>query len=563
MEQRRLMTYAATQLFVERATAVRPDFAINGANAAAIAAICTRLDGLPLAIELAAARMRVLTPEALLPRLTTALNVLTGGGRDLPDRHQTLRATIASSYDALEAPERELLDRLSVFAGGFELAAAELVCAVTFASGPGVVILDALASLVEKSLVRVMPSDSGLRYSLLVSIREYAAEMLAAREEAGELRRRHAEYYADDPDVMPNREVDNLRTGLDHALEADADLAGRLSRRLAQALVEGFRVKEAEALLGEALALATSKGTRVRLLLQRQDARYRLGRDADSVADVREALALAKGSGDEWGVARALHALGYRAMLEGELDAAYELSTQGARAAAAVGDKELERYFSVPLGAIAVKRGDLARAVEIYGELSARSQEDGDTLGQLDALYGLAEVHLLEGAPERALQRLDAARPLAERRGQPYVTIVILELAAMASLRSGHARQAVRSFSEALQFRRDHDAEPAWTTPLGGLGMCLLELGRGEDAAALLGACERLAAEDPMLQADEMVHLAGRKEAIGLAQEELGAGSAGASTRLDGLALQAVVDVALGMAREVLADSRLQDSGVT
>ncbi|HVE63903.1 MAG TPA: adenylate/guanylate cyclase domain-containing protein [Mycobacteriales bacterium] len=185
-----LGTYAAVRLFVDRARAARPDFSVTNDTAPAVAAICQRLDGHPLAIELAAARVRMMTPQALLPRLDSALTVLTGGRRDLPDRQQTLRATIAWSYDLLEPDERLLLERMSVFPGATTYEHLDGVC------GDGLDVFASLGSLVDKSLVRVLPDDAGQdRYGLLASIRAYAAEHLAAADQAGVMRERHSSWF--------------------------------------------------------------------------------------------------------------------------------------------------------------------------------------------------------------------------------------------------------------------------------------------------------------------------------------------------------------------------------
>ncbi|MBK5307497.1 MAG: adenylate/guanylate cyclase domain-containing protein [Frankiaceae bacterium] len=185
-----LGTYAAVRLFVDRAVAVKVDFAVTNDNAPAVAAICHRLDGHPLAIELAAARVRMMSPQALLPRLDSALTVLTGGRRDLPGRQQTLRATIAWSYDLLEPDERLLLDRMSMFPGATSFEHLERVC------GDGLDVFTALGSLVDKSLVRVVSDDSGHdRYGLLVSIRAFAAEQLAATGRTEVMRERHCGWF--------------------------------------------------------------------------------------------------------------------------------------------------------------------------------------------------------------------------------------------------------------------------------------------------------------------------------------------------------------------------------
>ncbi len=175
----------AVELFAERARAVRPGFELNG-DRPAVAEICARLDGLPLAIELAAARVKLLPPPKLLERLDHSLSLLTGGARDAPERHQTLRATIDWSYELLEGDERKLLARLSVFAGGFTLDGAEAVCGAT---------LDSVASLVEKSLVTEREADDGDPwFGLLETVREYARERLEELDEVKDLSERHAEY---------------------------------------------------------------------------------------------------------------------------------------------------------------------------------------------------------------------------------------------------------------------------------------------------------------------------------------------------------------------------------
>jgi len=193
-----LSAYAAVRLFVDRACAARPEFTVTNDNAPAVAAICQRLDGHPLAIELAAARVRMMTPQALLPRLDQALSVLTGGSRDLPGRHQTLRATIAWSYDLLEPDERLLLGRISVFAGPVGFEHVEAVC------GQDLDVFDALASLVEKSLVRTTLSDDGEdRYGLLVSIKAYATEQLTTSGTATALQDRHADHMIEQGTLHP------------------------------------------------------------------------------------------------------------------------------------------------------------------------------------------------------------------------------------------------------------------------------------------------------------------------------------------------------------------------
>ncbi|MBA2449954.1 MAG: adenylate/guanylate cyclase domain-containing protein, partial [Chloroflexi bacterium] len=188
-----LSGYAAVALFLERAVAVRADFAVTNENAAAVAEICTRLDGLPLAIELAAARMRLLTPQAMVGRLERRLPLLTGGARDLPTRQQTLRNAIGWSHDLLDEPERRLFRRLSAFVGGWSLEAAEEVCDL---DDLGVETLDGLESLVAKSLVKQGEDSSGeARFSMLETIREYAFGQLETSGEVVTVRHRHTQHF--------------------------------------------------------------------------------------------------------------------------------------------------------------------------------------------------------------------------------------------------------------------------------------------------------------------------------------------------------------------------------
>ena len=192
-----LSQYAAIELFIQRALAVKPDFRVDNANAPAVAEICVRLDGLPLAIELAAARLKLFPPQAMLARLGRRLELLRGGARDMPDRHQTLRQAITWSYDLLEAGEQALFRRLAVFARGCTLEAAEAVCQAGHDPAAGVgqslEVLDGVASLVDKSLLRQQEQTSGEpRFRMLETIREYGLECLTASGEESAVRRAHA-----------------------------------------------------------------------------------------------------------------------------------------------------------------------------------------------------------------------------------------------------------------------------------------------------------------------------------------------------------------------------------
>ena len=190
--------YEAVALFITRAMAAKPDFLVTNENAPAVAAITARLDGLPLAIELAAARVKLLNPQAMLPRLESRLALLgSGGSRDLPARQQTLRGAIDWSYGLLDEPGRCLFARASVFSGGFDLEAAEAICGPSTSGGAALDVLDGLSDLADQSLVRQVEEHDQVRFRMLETIREFAIERLVERGEATELRRRHATWYTD------------------------------------------------------------------------------------------------------------------------------------------------------------------------------------------------------------------------------------------------------------------------------------------------------------------------------------------------------------------------------
>jgi predicted ATPase len=316
--------YESVSLFTERAMAVRPDFAVTSANAPAVAEICVRLDGLPLAIELAAARVRVLTPSAILDRLGDRLGLLSGGARDLPARQQTLRGAIAWSHDLLNAEERRAFAHLSVFVGGATLDAIESVC---FAKAEWRDALDLVTSLVDKSLVRQDSDPDGApRFRMLGTIREFASEQLDERGEAADLRDRHlgwlcgrVESLADSvlgPDQRERldvyeREHDNVRAALDWAVGR-----GRTESAL-RILAATWRFWQFRGYLTEAreqaeriLGLADMEAYPDRLAAGLEAAGGIAYWQADFVAAAAwygRALAQARAGGDERAIANALY----------------------------------------------------------------------------------------------------------------------------------------------------------------------------------------------------------------------------------------------------------------
>jgi len=322
-----LSRFAAVDLFVQRAQAVKAEFTLTSENGPAVAEICRRLDGLPLAIELAAARIKLLSPQAMLARLGRRLPLLTGGARDLPDRQRTLRDTIAWSHDLLDEAEPTLFRRLAVFVGGCTLEAAEAVCDA--AGDLGIVLLEGVASLVDKSLLRQQDGPSGEpRFTMLETIREFGLDQLEASGEAEPIRRRHAEYYLQlVPGGEPQRrgpnqiawldrlesEHDNLRAALTWALDEGNDV--RIGLQLSSALTPFWFVRghlSEIRRLEMALAMSDSDADPVRaeaLRLAAWATRYR-NDPVKTVALCEESVASFRALGDKLGIARSLRTLG-------------------------------------------------------------------------------------------------------------------------------------------------------------------------------------------------------------------------------------------------------------
>jgi len=401
-------------LFVQRAQRVAPDFRLTGANAVTMASICARLDGLPLAIELAASRIKLLPPQALLTRLTSRLQVLTGGARDLPPRQQTLRNTIAWSYDLLEAAEQMLFRSLSAFVGGATLEAAQAVC-------PGIDMIEHLASLMDKSLLRpVAQDDDAPRFGMLDTIREYGLERLAQSGEAEAVRHRHAAYYlalaeaaeselsgSDQTAVLQRleREHDNLREALrwlrDTGYGADA-------LRLAAALWPFWQkrsyLREGRQWLEDVLSATVTNQSVLRLrakcLVAIGQILYDHGDHTQATAYCREGLLLAAQQGDGWGKAQAHLILGHVARAESVLHGAQQHYSESVVLFRSVSDQRGLADALLALGLAALATDDLIEAHRCYEESLHLYQSCRN-------IYGEAQVYQLQS--NLALQQGDCA----------------------------------------------------------------------------------------------------------------------------------------------------------
>lgn len=472
----RLDEYAATALFVQRARAAQPGFQASDTTAPLIAAICARLDGLPLAIELAAARARLLPPAALLARLERQLPLLTGGPLDLPERQRTMGATIAWSYDLLGAEEQCLFRRLAVFADGCALVAAEAVCQAPAGASPlALDALEGLGRLVDQSLISQQDVDGEPRFGMLHVIREFALARLEASGEAEALRHAHARYYTDLAEAMEpelrgqrvavwlelvERELGNVRAALDWArASGEIELGLRLATALWRFWFEGGYLSEGlqwiEALLAQADAasLRLPGGLRARaaataglLAAVRRDA----GR---AVIYLEQAITLGRAA-DEWlALAIGLEMRGAVLRLRGDLEGAASCFEEALAVGRAHGDA-LSTYTPLAsLGEVARNQGDLALAAARYREALDVSRAAGHQSHVALMLRRLAELALSQGENQRAARLLRESAGLYQTFGKPWALVFVFELLAVAYAREGRAEQAARLLGGAARLR--------------------------------------------------------------------------------------------------------------
>jgi predicted ATPase len=398
----------AVALFVDRARAVKHDFTLTRENAHAVAAICARLDGLPLAIELAAARVKLLSLSAMLARLESRLNLLTGGALDLPTRQQTLRSTVDWSYSLLNASEQTLLRRLSVFIGGCTLEGVEAVCDTQ--GNLGLDVLDGMASVVDKSLVQhVELLDAETRFVMLSTVREYALERLAESADESKTRRAHAAYYlvlaeegAEDAVIHPEwldrfeLEHDNFRVALDYLIKTgDAEWGLRLGAALFHFWETREHLKEGRDVIARLLALEGA-ATRPKLRARLQFAGAVLAGEQGDYAAARQlfesSLEICLELGDKRGVAVALNALAVNASQRGDLSAACVLFERCAAIWKDIGDAaDVARALS-NLANVTKLQGEYARASALYDECLTMFRKAGDGAGAAWTLNYLGDV---------------------------------------------------------------------------------------------------------------------------------------------------------------------------
>ena len=489
---------ASGKLFVERAREASPAFELTPHNSGAVAAICWRLAGLPLALELAAARARFLDPATLLSRLDQALSAV--GARDLPQRQRTMWATLDWSHKLLSGEERVLFQRLSVFVGGFTLEAAEAVGAAGSIIAKNV--LEILGRLVEQSLVVAKPyhKGSGVRYEMVEPVRQYALEKLEESGEAQETKWRHLahflglaeaadQYYglltgvrstgAEGEAWMDRleREHDNLRAALSWAKErGDVEPGLRLTGMLSwfwwmrgyfgegRNWTEEFLKKAARGDLG------VEDGVRAKALLGAGMLSFGHGDVPRSITLLEGALATYRRLGDQAGTAATVAMLGYVIRAQGDDERAEELSEEGLRLSRLLEDNRSAAISLNTLGHIARHRADLARAADLFGEALALWEKLEDRRGIAYSLYNLGVAALERGDAEHALELHEESfrlyEALQDKAGQAFVLINLGEVAR--SL--GEEGRAVSLYEEALALHRELGNERGISRALERLG---------------------------------------------------------------------------------------------
>ncbi len=496
----------AVALFLQRAQAVRPGFKLTSTNARAVAEMCVRLDGLPLAIELAAARLKLLSPQTLLARLDQPLNMLTGGARDVPARQQTLRNTIAWSYQLLHAREQRLFRWLSVFVSGCSLQAAEAVC-----SGPGDgagQVLDGVASLVDKSLLqRVEHTEEGSeeqedqRLLMLETIREYGREALIASGEGPAARQAHADYFlhlAEEAEPALKgprlvawlerleREHDNLRAALHWALESgSAEVALRLGIALERFWVVRGQRTEGLAFLEQALAgsAGVAAPIRAKALLAAGRLAFNQSNYDQGERLAQQGLALFRELGDKRGIALSLNRLGVAAWRRGDFRAARILLEEDLTLFREMGDQDRVAWSLFMHGLLDNKQGEYAGASSRFEESLALFRELGNKRGIAASLTQLAgTLFVSQGNQDMICPLLEQGLSLDREVGDKEGMAVASLLLGWVALKQGDRGTARSRVEESLTLYREMEHREGMAEALCMLGK--VEAARGDHAFA-------------------------------------------------------------------------------
>ena len=505
-----LEAYESARLFADRASKRHPGFGLTSENARPVAQVCARLEGIPLALELAAARVGILSAEQISDRLGHSLKLLTGGYRTANHRHQTLRATLDWSYELLGEPEQVLFGRLSAFTGGFTLEAAENVGAGGDIEGEDV--LDLLSVLVDKSLMVAEESwESGARYRLLEPVRQYASEKLEESGEAEAAGRRHAEYFLAfaeeaEPELNGPRQAewldrletehDNLRAALSSALGRGIDLGPRMAGALRLFWYTRGYLSEGRTYLE---AVAKSDAIPATLRAKALDG---LGWIAEPQGDYErarvayeESLQLYRSSNDKMGVANTLGDLGSLALDRGDYEQASSLLEESLTLHRELGSKEDIIGILDGLSVLASAKGDREQSITFFNEALILSRGTGNVRRTAATLGNLGITTLVHGDPEQAAALLEESLALFRDIGDSLNIAIGLMHSALAALTRGDLERVQALCEESLELLQKAEDKQHIADCLeimaGGAGA----QGRAQRAARLWGAAEALREE--------------------------------------------------------------------
>jgi predicted ATPase/class 3 adenylate cyclase len=439
-----LSRYEAVQLFAERAVAVKPSFGVNDSNAPAVAGICARLDGLPLAIELAAARVKLLSPEQISARLEQSLSLLASASTDLPERQRTLNGAIDWSYRLLTPDEQLLFKRLSVFSGGIDLAAATEICAPDL----GVDVFDGLASLVDKSLLRSLETTLETRFTMLETIRQYAADLLAAdRDEHRAAVSRHALHF-----LAVARSAAGELTGpsqtewLDRLEREDGNLRAALGAAVSVGLLDEAlmaagaiwrfwqqrgRFAEARSIFDRLLAAdGYGPAARARALIGAGGIAYWQGDFEAMAACYGEARVLFESIGDRHGVAEALFNEAYAPLVRNDFEAARAVGTRARDLFAELGDEVNVARTEIMLAMCGYYQGDLRTAVPHIERAAAIFRREQEQFGLAQALDNMVLIEATDGRWTAAFAHIHEAIEILREAGNELGVATLISFCA-------------------------------------------------------------------------------------------------------------------------------------
>jgi predicted ATPase/class 3 adenylate cyclase len=514
----RLGQFEAVALFAERARAVRPAFAVTADNASAVVGICHRLDGLPLAIELAASRIRLLEPAEILSRLERHLTVLTAGAGNLPARQRTLLGTIEWSYELLQPTERELFARLAIFAGGLSLDAAEAIC--NPGGELGMDTFDGIAALAGQSLIRRQAETAESRFGMLETIREYGRDRLQAGGRLEEIGRRHLEYFRDlaeraephfvDADQTAwldrfEREHDNVRAALGRAIDAGEVEDGlRLAAALWRFWFQRGYLREGRGWLDDLLAAGPDNpsAARAKGYTALGGLAYWLSDVEATEAAYASAVRVYAAIGDREGQAEALYNLAFVPVLRRDPEESRVRFDASLALAREIGRSDLVAKSQMGIGLSGVISDDPRAALELFEESLSYFRSVGDQFHIGDVLTGVAQAHRLLGHYQAGRDAyVEALRIFTEARNLPSIGMTLQEIAALESSAGRHI-EAIRLIGAADALREATGA----SAPI-----VLMRMGTVEaDAREAIGeeAFEKALSEGRRMSLDEAVEYA-------------------------------------------------------